>query len=107
MNRIFTLIIICLCFLSVKAQIPQPLIIHTCETGKDVVTIVDTVLLKGLKEKGLVKNIRYKGDPRQFGRFEYGDSIGLRRGIVMCCGLAEKAKGGNFNSLRGTSIGFR
>ncbi|MFA8449729.1 MAG: choice-of-anchor L domain-containing protein [Bacteroidales bacterium] len=96
MKKVKLIGIACLLFIS-NYIIGQNFTIYSCKTDNDVINIIDTVLLKGLKEKGFVKNISFKGKPYMFARFEQGDSIGFKRGIIMSSGLSDSLIGPNNN----------
>ncbi|MFA8450078.1 MAG: choice-of-anchor L domain-containing protein [Bacteroidales bacterium] len=79
-----------------------------CKTDQDVVNVVDTVLLRGLKEKGLVSNIRFlRGDPSMVGRFYGGSKISFDRGIVFSTGLASTVVGPNKKGSTSKNMGLQ
>ncbi|MFA8450079.1 MAG: choice-of-anchor L domain-containing protein [Bacteroidales bacterium] len=95
---LFLLLYVLLCS-SLLAQ--NKFTVYPCKNIKDAITVIDTVLLKSLKEKGLVSNISFKGDPESIGRFVYGDSIGFSRGIVLSTGYVKDVVGPNLSSNTG------
>lgn len=100
------LLILFLCFWGTLFGQSDRYRVYPCQTEADVVNIVDTVLLKGLKEKGLVSNIRFvKGLPQMVGRFTGGGAFAFDRGIVMSTGYVENTVGPNSVPDMGSDCG--
>lgn len=73
----------------------QAFAVEQAKSAQDVVMMVDTVLLTGLRQQGLVSNIKFKGAPASVGYFHNGDYINVSRGLLMTSGYAVNAVGPN------------
>ncbi|MFA8450080.1 MAG: choice-of-anchor L domain-containing protein [Bacteroidales bacterium] len=109
MKKIYYLIValsINLIPLKLIAQNGKAFKVKAMQSKQDVINLVDTCLLRGLQEKGLVSNINFVGKAISVGYYENGETLnfqGCNRGIVMTTGMAEKAIGPN--NTGGASFG--
>lgn len=101
----FTVLFVVVTVMNIRGQSSGKFTVIPCETERDVINVIDTVLLTGLSEKGLVRNIRFKkGDPSMVGRFYGGEEMSFSRGVILTTGLASNAVGPNSSGSMGRAM---
>ncbi|MFA8451701.1 MAG: choice-of-anchor L domain-containing protein [Bacteroidales bacterium] len=96
MKKVYSLILISFFFIS-QSFAQDDLKIVSCKSKTEVFQLLDSTLLKDLRNRHIVKNLEFHGDPRSIGYYSNGDALGMTNstGIVMATGLVDHIEGAN------------